>query len=165
MQRGKQTKKGESPATRVNYEDHSLKFLDWVDSIGLEKTFFGRAVQIMEEKFFIRRAALIFLYCVLLSYTIFYQFDIPYNFNVGDVAKFDVVSPIGFEMTDEVTTEEKRFKGEYSVPIVYDYDTGVFERVSVNLIHSFRTMRGYYRETLWPTNLAARRAKVKEFFQ
>ncbi len=165
MQRGKQTKKGESPATRVNYEDHSLKFLDWVDSIGLEKTFFGRAVQIMEEKFFIRRAALIFLYCVLLSYTIFYQFDIPYNFNVGDVAKFDVVSPIGFEMTDEVTTEEKRFKGEYSVPIVYDYDTGVFERVSVNLIHSFRTMRGYYRETVWPTNLAARRAKVKEFFQ
>lgn len=165
MQRAKSSKKGESPATRVNYEDHSLKFLDWVDSIGLEKTFFGRIVQIMEEKFFIRRAALIFLYCVLLSYTIFYQFDIPYNFNVGDVAKFDVVSPIGFEMTDEVTTEEKRFKAEYSVPIVYDYDTSVFERVSVNLIHSFRSMRAYYRETKWPTAPAAYRAKVKDFFQ
>ncbi|MEN0057498.1 MAG: HDIG domain-containing metalloprotein [Bdellovibrio sp.] len=165
MQRGKQSKKGESPATRVNYEHHSLKFLDWVDSIGLEKTIFGRVIQMMEEKFFIRRAALIFLYCVLLSYTIFYQFDIPYNFNVGDVAKFDVVSPIGFEMTDEVTTEEKRLKSEYSVPVVYDFDTSVFERVSVNLIHSFRSMRGYYRETAWPSNAADYRAKVKDFFQ
>lgn len=165
MQRGKNPKKGESPAKRVNYEDHSLKFLDWVDSIGLEKTFLGRLVQLMEEKFFIRRAALIFLYCVLLSYTIFYQFDIPYNFNVGDVAKYDVTSPMGFEMTDEVTTEEKRLKAEYSVPIVYDYDTSVFERVSVNLIHSFRSMRAYYRETSWPKVPAQYRVAVKDFFQ
>lgn len=165
MQRGKNQKKGESPATRVNYEDHSLKFLDWVDSIGLEKTFFGRFVQTMEERFFIRRAALIFLYCVLLSYTIFYQFDIPYNFTVGDLAKYDVTSPFSFEMTDEVTTEEKRLKSEYSVPVVYDYDTSVFERVSVNLIHSFRTMRGYYRESAWPTVPAQHRAAVKDFFQ
>ncbi|NUN05738.1 MAG: HDIG domain-containing protein [Bdellovibrio sp.] len=165
MQRGKNSKKGESPATRVNYEDHSLKFLDWVDSIGLEKTYFGRFVQLMEEKFFVRRALLIFLYCVLLSYTIFYQLDIPFNFNVGDVAKYDVTAPVGFEMTDEVTTEEKRTKAEFSVPIVYDFDTAVFERVSVGLIHSFRTMRAYYRETSWPSAPAAYRAKVKEFFQ
>lgn len=165
MQRGKLTKKIHSPATRVSYEDHSLKFLDWVDSIGLEKTFFGRAVQFMEEKFYIRRAALIFLYCVLLSYTIFYQFDIPYNFNVGDVAKFDVISPLGFEMTDEVTTEEKRAKAENAVPVIYDYDTNVFERVSVNLIHAFRSMRSYYLEAQWPTKPAEYHAKVKEFFQ
>lgn len=165
MQRSKNSKKGDSPSTRVNYEDHSLKFLDWVDSIGLEKTFFGRVVQLMEEKFFIRRAAMIFLYCVLLSYTIFYQFDVPYNFNVGDVAKFDVTSPIGFEMTDEVTTEEKRLKAEYAVPVVYDFDTNVFERVSQGLIHSFRTLRTYYRETNWPKTSAGYRDQVKEFFQ
>lgn len=165
MQRGKNTKKGESPATRVNYEDHSLKFLDWVDSIGLEKTFFGRAVQFMEEKFFIRRAALIFLYCVLLSYTIFYELDVPYNFSVGDVAQFDVSSPLGFEMIDEVTTEEKRLKSEFAVPIVYDYDTGVFERVSTNLMHAFRNMRAYHRETPWPKAAADYRTKVKDFFQ
>lgn len=165
MQRSKQSKKGESPATRVSYEDHSLKFLDWVDSIGLEKTFFGRFIQFLEEKFYIRRTAIVFIYCVLLSYTIFYQFDIPYNFNVGDVAKFDVVSPLGFEMTDEVTTEEKRLKAENGVPIVYDYDTSVFERVSMGVIQSFRTMRGYYRETNWPTQPALHRQKVKDFFQ
>lgn len=165
MQRGKSSKKGESPATRVNYEDPSLKFLDWVDSIGLEKTFFGRFVHFLEERFFIRRAAVIFLYCVLLSYTIFYQFDIPYNFDVGDVAKFDVVSPIAFEMTDEVTTEEKRLKAEYSVPVVYDYDTQVFERVSLGLIQSFRLMRNHYHETKWPKDPVAYRAKVRDFFQ
>lgn len=164
MQRGKQSKK-DAPNTRVNYEDPSLKFLDWVDSIGLEKTFFGRFIQLLEEKLYIRRAALIFLYCVMLAYTIFYQFDIPYNFAVGDVAQVDVVSPFGFEMTDEVTTEEKRLKAEYAVPVFYDYDPGVFERVSVSLIHSFRSMRAYYRETTWPPQPAAYRAKVKEFFQ
>lgn len=164
MQRGKQNKK-DTPAKRVNYEDHSLKFLDWVDSIGLEKTFFGRFLQVMEEKFYVRRAALIFLYCVLLSYTIFYQIDIPYNFNVGDTAKYDVSSPMGFKMTDEVTTEEKRIKSEYAVPIVYDYDTTVFERVSLGLIYAFRNMRAYYREVTWPTTAAAYRKEVKAFFQ
>ncbi|MGZ3772630.1 MAG: HD family phosphohydrolase [Bdellovibrio sp.] len=119
----------------------------------------------MEEKFYIRRAALIFLYCILLSYTVFYQFDIPYNFSVGDVATFDVTSPFGFEMTDEVTTEEKRSKAEYAVPVVYDYDTNVFERVSINLIHAFRSMRGYYQETPWPLNPVAYHAKVKDFFE
>ncbi len=68
-------------------------------------------------------------------------------------------------MTDEVTTEEKRLKSEYVVPVVYDYDTSVFERVSVNLIHSFRTMRAYYRETNWPAGPAEYRGKVKDFFQ
>ncbi|KYG64973.1 HD family phosphohydrolase [Bdellovibrio bacteriovorus] len=164
MPRGKQAKK-HNPNTRVNYEDPSLKFLDWVDSIGLEKTFFGRLIQLMEEKFYIRRAALIFLYCVLLSYTIFYQLDIPYNFAVGDVAKVGVNSPFGFEMTDEVTTEEKRLKAEYSVPVFYDWDTSVFERVSVSLIHSFRTMRAYHRDVKWANNAAAYRAQVKDFFQ
>ncbi len=164
MQRGKGSKK-DSPATRVNYEDHSLKFLDWVDSIGLEKTFFGRTLSELEERLYIRRAAVIFLYCVLLSYTIFFQFDIPYNFDVGDVAKFEVASPIGFEMTDEVTTEEKRLKSEYAVPIVYDYDTNVYERVSMGLIQGFRSMRGYHREFEWPKNPSAYRKTVLDFFQ
>ncbi|MNK26222.1 7TM-HD extracellular [compost metagenome] len=164
MQRHK-GRKNESPAKRVNYEDHSLKFLDWVDSIGLEKTFIGRFVQLLEEKFFIRRAAFVFLYCVLLSYTIFFQIDIPYNFNVGDVAQFDVVSPIGFEMTDEVTTEEKRMRAEFGVPMVYDYDTSVYERVSIGVIHSFRSMRNVYRDMQWPKSRVERAAKVKEFFQ
>lgn len=163
MQLGKHSKKGETPATRVNYEAHSLKFLDWVDSIGFERTFLGRALQALEEKFYIRRAALIFLYCVLLSYTIFYQFDIPYNFQVGEVAKIDVISPFGFEMTDEVTTEEKRSKAEQSVPVVFDYDTSVFERVSVNLLHAFRNMRSLHKEIAWSSQSLNYRRQIQDF--
>ena len=164
MQRNRGPKK-DNPATRVNYEDHSLKFLDWVDSIGLEKTFLGRFVQLLEDKYFLRRAAMIFLYCVALSYLVFFQIEIPYNFHVGDVAKMDVTSPIGFEMTDEVTTEEKRLKSEFTVPIVYDYDTTVFERVSTNIIHSFRTMRNHLEDVVWPKSAVAREAKMKDFFK
>jgi putative nucleotidyltransferase with HDIG domain len=163
MQLGKHSKKGETPATRVNYEAHSLKFLDWVDSIGFERTFLGRALQALEEKFYIRRAALIFLYCVLLSYTIFYQFDIPYDFQVGEVAKIDVISPFGFEMTDEVTTEEKRSKAEQSVPVVFDFDTSVFERVSVNLLHAFRNMRNLHREISWSSQSLSYRKQIQDF--
>lgn len=156
--------KKDNPATRVNYEDHSLKFLDWVDSIGLEKTFLGRFIQVLEDRYFIRRAAMIFLYCVVLSYLVVFQIDIPYNLQVGDVATIDVTSPIGFEMTDEVTTEEKRLKSEFIVPIVYDYDTTVYERIATNIIHSFRTMRNRLQDVVWPKTSAGREAKRKEFF-
>ncbi len=165
MQRNKHSKKNESHATRVNYEDHSLKFLDWVDSIGLEKTFFGRFAQLMEEKFFVRRAASIFLYCVLLSYAIFFQFDVPYDVHIGDVARFDVISPIGFEMVDEVTSEEKRVKAEALVPAVYDFDSHAFETVSQGMIHAFRTMRTYYKETVWPKSSVEHRSSIKVFFK
>ncbi len=160
-----QRHKRNNPATRVNYEDHSLKFREWVDSIGLEKTILGRVIQLIEDKYFVRRAALIFLYCVALSYLIFFQISIPYKFSVGDVSTIDVISPIGFEMIDEVTTEEKRLKAEFSVPVVFDYDTNVYERVSTNVIHSFRTMRNYAEDVVWPKTAAGREVKVKEFFQ
>ena len=148
MQRNKGNKN--NPATRVNYEDHSKKFLDWVDSIGLEKTVLGRVIQLIEDRYFVRRAALLFLYSVALSYLIFFQISIPYNFSVGDVAKYDVLSPIAFEMTDEVTTEEKRLKSEFTVPVIYDYDNSIFEKVSTNVIHSFRSMRNYVQDVEWP---------------
>lgn len=163
-QKGKYSK-GDSPAKRVNYEDHSLKFLDWVDSIGLEKTPFGRVVQFLEKHFYIRRSVFIFIFCVMLSYTIFYHFEVPYNFDVGDVAQREVVSPVAFEMTDEVTTEEKRQKAESNAPVVYDLDNTVYERVSMNLIHSFRNIRSYYREVNWSKNPTTHRTQVKEFFQ
>jgi uncharacterized domain HDIG len=165
MQRNKTTKKGEAPTTRVNYEDPSQKFVDWVDSMGLEKTIIGRLIQMVEEKFFIRRAAFVFLYCVVLSYTVFFQIDIPYNFSVGDIAKFDVTSPISFDMVDEVTTEEKRLKSEMTIPIVYDYDTTVYERVSIGIIHSFRSQRTRYRDVNWSKNSREYRVQVKDFFQ
>src|SRR4051812_9653914 len=125
----KLTQKKENPQARMNYEDPSPKFLDWVDHLGWEKSYIGRWISDLEERFSLRRGFLLFLFCFGLSYLIFFQFRMPYSFQVGDVATADVVSPMSFEMTDEVTTEEKRLRAEYSIPVVYDYDMMVFDRL------------------------------------
>lgn len=162
--RKKNLKHFDDPHTRVNYEDHSHRFLDWVDRLGLEKTFFGRLVSLVEDRFQLRRFAMVFLFSLALAYAITFEIRTPMNFEVGDVAKFDVVSPISFEMIDEVTTEEKRTRAEMSVPIILDYDLAVFERVSSAVFRSFRIMRMKVRNTVWPRNPIALEEHIKDFF-
>lgn len=158
------TQKKDSTQSRVNYEDPSQKFLDWVDHLGWEKTFLGRWISDLEEQFSLRRGLMLFLFCFGLSYLIFFQFKVPYNFQVGDVATVDVVSPLSFEMTDEVTTEEKRLRAEYAIPMVYDYDIAVFDRLQQGISKGFRNMRTYGREIKWPRKGSATEEKVREFF-
>jgi putative nucleotidyltransferase with HDIG domain len=150
--------------TRVNYEDHRLRFLDWVDRIGLEKTFFGRWLLFLEEKLQLRRFAFVFLFSLLLAYAITFELRTPVDFKVGDVATVDVISPLSFEMVDEVTTEEKRIKAEMSVPIIFDYDPAVFEKSSSAVYRAFRVMRQKIKNQSWPRQAAAREEKIKEFF-
>ena len=162
-------KKTDAPHKRVNYEDHSLKFREWVNHLGFEKTFFGRILysiyEELERRLYVKRVGTIFAFCLVLSYLIFFQLEMPYDFRVGDVAKYDVVSPFTFEMTDEVTTEEKRLRAELTVPVVYDYDTSVFERVSSGVYRSFRTQRAFLREVAWPKTLKGREEAMRDFFQ
>lgn len=162
-------KKTDAPHKRVNYEDHSLKFREWASHLGFEKTFFGRffysIYEELERRFYLKRILSIFAFCLVLSYLIFFQLELPYDFRVGDVVKYDVVSPFSFEMTDEVTTEEKRLKSELGVPVVYDYDTAVFERVSTGVYRSFRNQRAFLREVNWPKNVRAREEVLRDFFQ
>ena len=150
--------------SRVNYEDHSQKFLDWVDHLGWEKTWVGRWIGEIEERYSIRRGLMIFLFCYALSYLIFFQIHVPYNFQVGDIATADVISPLNFEMVDEVSTEEKRLRAEYSIPTFYDYDVSVFDRLQQGISRGFRNMRGYGREIKWPRKGFASEVKVREFF-
>jgi hypothetical protein len=163
------SKKPDAPHTRVNYEDHSLKFLEWTHHLGFEKTYFGRLLHILfrelERRLLIKRLGLVLVFSLILSFLIFFQLDLPYDFRLGDVVKYDVVSPFSFEMTDEVTTEEKRLRAEHSVPVVYDYDTSVFERVSTGVYRSFRTQRALLKEVAWPKALKARESVMREFFQ
>ena len=160
----KNTKNREAPHARVKYEDPSLKFLDWVDHLGFERTVFGRMFVFLEEKFGLRRFCFVFLFTLILAYAISFEVKTPLNYQVGDVAKFDIVAPMGFEMVDEVTTEEKRLKAEATVPVIFDYDQGVFERVSGAVYRSFRLMRVKLKYTPWPKKLAQREDKIKEFF-
>lgn len=150
--------------SRVNYEDHSLKFLQWVDRFGLERTWFGRLFIVLEEKYRIQRFIFVFIFSMLLSYAISFEMSTPIDFRVGEVANVDVVSPLSFEMVDEVTTEEKRLKAESAVPVIFDYDPAVFERVTGSVYRSFRVMRQRIKTIQWPKSSVAFEEKVKEFF-
>jgi putative nucleotidyltransferase with HDIG domain len=164
MSRKSSYKTKEVPHTRVNYEDHSLKFLDWVDRLGLERTFLGRVAGRIEEKLQTRRFAFVFIFTLILAYAITFEVRTPMNFQLGDVVKYDVVSPVTFEMVDEVTTEEKRVRAELSVPIILDFDPTVFERVSSHVYQAFRMMRWEMRNQVWPKTANAREEKIKDFF-
>lgn len=149
---------------RINYEDPSHKYLDWVHQLGLEKTFFGKKLNWLEDKFSIRKVLIVLLFCLLLSYLIFFQIKIPHNFKVGDIANVDVISPINFEMTDEVTTEDKRLRAENATSVVYDYDTTVFDRLAGNVYRSFRFMRAHLKDSPWPKGFSQQQQRIKDLF-
>jgi putative nucleotidyltransferase with HDIG domain len=161
-------KKGDSkkdtPVSRVNYEDHSLRFLDWVDQLGFEKTWLGKILVEIEERFKARRFGIVFLFSLILSYAITFELNTPMDFQIGDVVKFDVKSPVSFEMVDEVTTEEKRVRAELAVPVILDYDPSVYERVTSQIFRAFRLMRFEMRKEVWPKSALAREEKIKDFY-
>src|SRR4051812_14260824 len=105
-------KKHQSTQTRSKYEDHSLRFVEWVNELGFEKTFIGRFLSGLETRFRIKRLSLLFIFSLVLALLITYEIEVPYNFEAGQVAKVNFNSPLSFEMTDEVTTEEKRLKAD-----------------------------------------------------
>ena len=162
------SKKKENGTQRSHYKDNSeqgSKFMDWVDRLGLEKTLLGRLLIQLEERFKIKRLALLFIYSVALAWFMSFQFEIPLNLKVGDTATADIYSPISFEMTDDVATEEKRYKAEKTVPPVFDYDIGVFERITGNIYKGFRLMRQEAKNTRWPKDPTKLEEAYKEFFQ
>ncbi len=154
----------DTPSSRVNYEAHSHKFLDWVDHLGLESTIFGRALAFLEQRFGVRRFAFVFLFTLVLAYAIGFELRIDLNYDIGETAPYDLSSPISFEMVDEVTTEEKRLRSENSVPYIFDYDPAVFERVSSQTYRAFRVMRSKTKAMNWPKQPALLEERIKEFF-
>lgn len=154
----------DAPVSRVNYEDHSLKFLDWVDQLGFEKTWLGKLLVEIEERFRARRFGIIFLFSLILAYAITFEINTPMEFQIGDIVKFEVSSPVSFEMVDEVTTEEKRVRAELSVPVILDYDPQVYERVASQVFRAFRLMRQELRKEIWPRSAYAREIKIKDFY-
>jgi putative nucleotidyltransferase with HDIG domain len=163
MSRKNNPKNKDVTHTRVNYEDHSLKFLDWVDRLGLERTIFGKIAGRIEEKLQTRRFAFVFIFTLILAYAITFEVRTPLNFQIGEIVKFDVISPVSFEMVDEVTTEEKRVRAELAVPIILDFDPAVFERVSSAVYRAFRILRLETKNIVWPRSFGAREEKIKDF--
>jgi len=156
--------KNENSSIRSKYEDHSNKFLDYVNSLGIEKTWIGRVLFIVEEKFRLRRLFLVIVFSLLLSLLITSNFDFAYTgYKQDDVASSDIKSPISFEFVDEVETTIRKKNAEDVVPPVFDYDLNAYEPVIQGVYKSFREMRKILAGQSWPQNEITKVEKIKEF--
>lgn len=150
---------------RLRYEDTSRRFEDWVNRLGLEKTRFGRFLIYLEEKFQVRLLSAMFIYCFLLAYFLTVEIEAPMDYKLGEHVPVTITSPISFQMTDEVTTEDKRIRAEEKVLPIFDYDASVMDKVSHNIYESFREMRQRLKSIKWPTRESEREEVYKEFFK
>ncbi len=153
----------ESIYHRSKYIDHSLGFLDWVNGLGFEKTWFGRVLHRIDQVFRLRGIAFLFLFSVLLGFLLYLDFDFSYSLRSGEVAPRDVKSPISFEFVDEVATEEKRLAAQALVPLIFDFDRYAFED-SINRVSlAFRKMREEARRVSWAKDEFELEDQVREF--
>ena len=157
-------KKNNAPSPRERYVDHSQKFSDWVQNIGHEKSTLWSLFHLLDEKLRFKRYAFVLFYSLTLAFLLNFEFAAPLNYQVGDIAKTDIKSPLAFDMIDEVTTEERRLKAEAAVPLIFDFDPGVFLRESTKIYQAFRLMRQQIQNVKWPKTLSGREEKAKEFF-
>lgn len=164
---GKSKKGGsrEDLKARSKYIDDSLRFLDWVNALGFEKTRAGRLAQTLDDTFKIRRLSLLFLFALALSILLFYDFDFSYSVRIGEKVSRDIKSPLNIEVIDEVATEEKRKSAERNVPIVFDYDRSVFEELYNQVYSSFRRMREEMRTVTLSRDDFERFDQVKKLFE
>jgi putative nucleotidyltransferase with HDIG domain len=136
----------ESLHTRSHYIDHSMRFLDWVNDLGFEKTILGSLIARLDEKLQLRRLAALFLFSLLLSFLLYNDFDFTFSAKIGDTVNRDIKSPVSFEIVDEVSTEQKRRQSEIGVTPVFDYDRGTYDEVYGRIYSAFRKGRDEMRK-------------------
>lgn len=127
--------------SRSRYIDQSLQFLEWVDELGIEKTWFGALIADLDERFRLRRLAFLFLFSLVLSFLLFNDFDFTFSARIGDAVPRDIKSPVTFEMVDEVATEQKRIDSERTITPIFDYDRGIYDDLYARIYAAFRRGR------------------------
>lgn len=150
---------------RSRYTDPSRRFQEFVQALKFENSIFGRAFIAMDERFNVKSWFFIFVFCLVLSFVIFWEVDVFHEVNLGDVASADIKSPISFQMVDEAATEEKRRLAEQTIPPVFDYDPNTYEALINRVYSAFRRMRREIRGVQWSTNHNKLEEQVKEFNQ
>jgi putative nucleotidyltransferase with HDIG domain len=150
---------------RSKYMDPSRRFVEWVHGLGFESTPVGRAFTALNQRFYLRNWAFIFIFCLFLSVLIFWDVGVYHQVSLGNVAPVDIKAPISFQMTDEVATEEKRKVAEDSIPPVFDLDTNTYELLINRVNRGFRKMRHEIMNISWPERAAQREQAVKDFDQ
>lgn len=158
-------KSNEEVHLRSKYTDPSRRFTEWVNSLRFESMPMGHALSSFERRFSLRYWFLIFIFCLGLSFLIFWDVDVYHQVSLGNVASVDIKAPISFQMTDEVATDEKRRLAEDNVPPVFDYDPNTFEQLINRVYRSFRKMRREVKGIRWPSNPALHEQEIKDFTQ
>lgn len=157
--------KKDEPLSRSKYVDHSLRFVNWVNSLGIEKTFLGKTAQVLDEKFGLRRITILFLFSMFLSLLLTLKVDLVYTgYAAGDTAASTIKSPVSFEVIDFEATEKKKLEAEKAVLPIYDLDVDLVERRTSGIYEAFRNMRKLLSASPWPQNSIKREEKIKEFF-
>jgi putative nucleotidyltransferase with HDIG domain len=156
---------GDEKHLRTNYMDPSGKFAAWVNSLGLEKSWFGALFIKLESRFGFRRVAILFLFCLGLSFIIHLDFSMPQLLRVGEVPEADIKSPINLQMIDEVSTEAKRLEAERSQPLIFDYEPMALEAVQSRIMRTFMQYRNRIKAIKWPRSEDAQMDIVADFFK
>ena len=118
------------------------KYTEWVDSIGLDKTWLGHMFSRLDYRFRLKRLALVFLFSLALSFMLLSSWQLGYRMEVGDVVKTNIISPVSFDFIDETVTDEKRHNAEMDVAPVYDLDFDIYEKKAEGVTRAFRMLRG-----------------------
>ncbi len=139
--------------------------MEFVRDLRFEQTPFGRLLQSIDERFNLKGWILVFLFCLMLSFVIFWDVDVFHQVSLGDVAPADIKSPISFQMVDESASEEKRKTAEESIPPIFDFDTNTYEQLINRVYRSFRSMRREVKSIRWPSKAAQREQEIKDFSQ
>ncbi len=150
---------------RSKYIDPSRRFGEWANALGFEQTPVGRILQVLDVRFRLRSWGMIFIFCLGLSYIIFWDVNSLHQVSLGNVSPVEIKAPISFQMTDEVASEEKRVAAEESIPPVFDYDANTYEQLINRIYRSFRKMRKEIKGIRWPGNSAQREQEIKDFNQ
>lgn len=154
----------ETLQARSKYIDHSLRFLDWVNDLGFERTRLGRWAKSADHAFQIRKLSIAFLFSLLLAGLIYYDFDFTYTVHVGETVTRDIKSPVNLEMVDDVATEEKRKIAERATAVVFDFDRETFEELYGRVYTSFRKMREEMRQVTLSRDDFVRFDQIKKLF-
>tara|TARA_B100001248_G_scaffold219808_1_gene175440 strand:+ start:8196 stop:10628 length:2433 start_codon:yes stop_codon:yes gene_type:complete len=127
---------------RKKYSSPSKNFLDWVNGLGIEKTFLGRWLHFLDEHLNFRYVSYIFIFCFALSLVIHFE-QKPFNvsYSAGDVVSVDIKSPYEFEFTDHIETAKNKQAAEDKVAPVFDFNSQVYEELFAKLDNAFRVMR------------------------
>jgi cyclic-di-AMP phosphodiesterase PgpH len=150
---------------RSKYIDPSRRFGEWFEDTGLKDTNFARAFNALDSRFSLRNWGLIFIFCFVLSFLIFWDVDVFHQVSLGNIAPADIKAPISFQMTDELATEEKRKLAEEAVPPVFDYDANTYEQLINRVYKGFRHMRKEIKGIHWMESQSKREEDIKDFNQ